>query len=289
MKLIGVLFGVIVIVALNSLFIVDETKQAFLVQFGKVVSDKPAEPGIHTKIPFVQNVIYLDKRILNISSDSKEIIAGDQKRLIVDSYTKYRIVDPFKFYQSVRDEANFDNKIKPIIEASLRQNIGYVNLNSLLNEKRSEIMDAIQTSASRQSQEFGIEIIDVRIKKTDLPEENSAAIFLRMQTDREKEAREIRAEGLEEAKKIKSVADKESRVLLSEAKERSQILQGQGDAGAIQIFNESIAQDKDFYEFYKSMDAYKSAIKGDNTKLFISHDNDFLKYLHKKRSADYEK
>ena len=275
--------AVMVVLCSEALFIVGESQQALVLQFGKVVTEQPLYAGLHYKIPFIQNTVFFDKRILNIRSESKEIIAKDQKRLIVDSYAKYRIVDPVLFYQSVKSESILESRLLPVAEANLRENVGRVSLYDLLNEYRSVTMEKIEKGMQKDAEQFGIEIIDFRIKKADLPEENGNAVFLRMQTEREKEAKEIRAQGAEEGRKIRSGADREKRVIISDSQKDAQVLRGQGDAEAVKIFNDSLstAEAVDFFEFYRSLDMYKNSfVKGkDNTSMILSLGNDLFKHF----------
>ncbi len=273
------LFIVALIFLNEGLFVVEESHQAILLQLGEVVSDKPLKSGLHFKVPFVQKDVHFDRRILNLNSDSREVIASDQKRLIVNYYVKYRIIDPVLFYKSVRNEMTLGNRLGPIVESQVREQVGFVSLISLLKESRSIVMDTIKTKANEQAKDFGVEVVDVRIKKTDLPEENSEAIFRRMQTEREKEAKEIRAQGSEEAQMIIAVADKESQIILAKAKKKSKILEGEGDGEAAKIFNDAFGVDEDFFKFYRHLQSYKRSFVKDNTKLIITPDNSFLDYF----------
>ncbi len=274
-----ILLIVVAIVLKSSIFIVEQPYQAIIIQLGEVVTKEPIKAGLHFKVPFIQDVVKVDKRILNLNSDPREVIAADQKRLIVNYYVKYIITDPVAFYKSVRNEMILANRLGPIVESQVREQIGFVSLISLLKESRSDVMTSIKEKANINAKELGVEVIDVRIKKTDLPEENSNAIFRRMQTEREKEAKEIRAMGFEEAQKIIAVANKESKLILSEAEKESQILKGQGDEQATKIFNQAFSVDKDFFEFYRHMQSYKKSLLKNNTRLIIPFNNSFLKYL----------
>ena len=274
-----VLCVILVTLVKGAVFIVEQPYQVIILQLGEVVTKKPIGPGLHFKIPFIQNVVTVDKRILNLNSDPREVITADQKRLIINYYVKYIINDPVAFYKSVRNEMTLGNRLGPIVESQVREQVGFVSLISLLKEAKSEVMSNIKEKVNEQVQDLGVKVIDVRIKKTDLPEENSNAIFRRMQTEREKEAKEIRAVGMEEAQKIMSVADKESKLILSEAKKNAKILEGQGDEQATKIFNDAFNIDKDFFEFYRHMQAYKRSFSKDNTKLVIPFNNSFLKYF----------
>lgn len=266
------------IVIFNIFFIVNQTEQAVVFQFGKpqriVIT-----PGLNAKLPFIQNVLYFDTRLQEINTEDKEVIASDQKRLIISAFVKYKIVNPILYYTSVRDEYGFKNKFSTIFDSSLRQVIGEVPLNSLLSEKRKVVMDKIQDVVDGKAKEFGVEIIDVRITKSDLPQANSDAIYKRMQTDREREAKEIRAEGDETSQKIKANTDKEKIFLISEAKKKAEILMGEGDAMANKIYSKSYSKDPDFFEFYRSMQAYKNSLNSQNTKMIISPSSEFFREM----------
>ncbi|MDR1139772.1 MAG: protease modulator HflC [Rickettsiales bacterium] len=275
-------FVVVLIALFNSMFMVQETKQAIVIQLGKVVRDIK-ESGLYFKLPFINNVEFLDKRVLDLSPDKtpREVITADQKRIIVDAYAKYKIVDPIIFYQAVRSESGLVRRLYPIIEAHIRENIVKFSLISLLNEKRSEVMQLIQRGVYSEARKFGIEIIDVRIKRADLPEENSSAIFLRMQTERAKEAKEIRAEGEQAGQEVKSKADKQKREIIASAIKEAHEIRGRGYAEATRIYNEAFKVDEEFFNFYRSMSAYSKSFAGNNTKFILSPNNNFLDILNK--------
>lgn len=277
-KILLVILAIAIIIIANSLFILDQRKQALIVQLGEVV-DVRQKPGLHYKLPLVQNVLLYDNRLLDIRMQSQEVIAFDRKRLIVDAFAKYKIVDALKYYQSVKDDRGLRNKFGPVLESSIREEIGRVNLIDLLSDKRTEVMKAIRSRANTVASNYGISIEDVRIMRTDLPQENSLAIYERMKTQHEKEARQTRAEGVEEATKIKASANKKRRVILAEAQKNSEILRGEGDGIAAKIFADAYSQDSKFYEFYRSMQAYRNSIKGSETKLVLSPDSEFMKYF----------
>ncbi len=263
-------------------FVVSEEKQAIVLQLGKVVK-RINSSGLYVKLPLIQNVVFFDKRVIDVSSDysSREIITADQKRFIVDAYAKYKILDPVLFYQTVKTELGLSIRLSSIIEANVREKVGTISLVNLLNSERSEVINLIKEGVSNESKKFGIDVIDVRIKRIDLPEENSAAIFRRMQTEREKEAKEIRAEGEEDAQKIRSEADKQKRIIIAEAIKGAQEVRGRGDALAAGIYNDALKADQEFFSFYRSMQAYKEAFSGPNTKIILSPNNDFLRLFNK--------
>ena len=261
-----------------SLFTVKEINQAIVLQFGdpkKVLS----EPGLQVKIPFIQNVVYLDRRILSLDPAPEEVIASDQKRLIVDAYARFRIVDPLKFYISVGDERVARSRLATIINSRIRSVLGKQSLATLLSEDRTKQMAIIQEGVNAEAEKFGITIIDVRIKRADLPQANSEAIYKRMQTEREREAKEFRAKGAEMAVTITSTADKEVTVLLANAKKQSEIMKGEGDGQRNRIFANAFGKDPQFFAFYRAMQAYEKALIGGDTSLILSPDSDFFKFF----------
>ena len=263
---------------LGCFYTVDQREAALVFQFGEVVR-VVEEPGLHFKAPIIQSVSYLDKRILDFTTDEKELIAKDLKRLIVSAYTKYKIVSPLKFYQTVQTEQGAKQRLNSIFESSLRQVLGEVPLADLLTEKRGHIMASIQEISNRETQRFGVEVIDVRIMRSDLPEENQQAIFQRMQSAREKEAKEFRAQGAEQADIISSEADKNRKIILAEAARNAEILKGEGDGQAAKLYVDAFAQDPGFFSFLRSMEAYKKSLTKDNTVLYLTPDTDYLKFL----------
>ena len=261
-----------------SLFVVKEINQAIVLQFGdpkRVI----AVPGLQVKIPFIQNVVFLDRRILNLDAPPEEVIASDQKRLIVDAYARFKITDPLKFYISVGNERVARSRLSTIINSRIRNVLGKQSLATLLSEDRTKQMAIIQEGVNTEAKNFGIEIIDVRIKRADLPQANSEAIFKRMQTEREREAKEFRAKGAEMAITITSTADKEVTVLLANAKKQSEILKGEGDGQRNKIFAEAFGRDPEFFAFYRAMQAYENALIGGDTSLILSPDSDFFKFF----------
>lgn len=269
---------IISFVVLNSLFIVNERQMAMVFQFGEAVK-RVDKPGLTFKIPLIQQVKFFDKRLLNLRADEKEVIAKDQKRLIVNAFAKYKIIDPLKFFQTVHDELGAAKRLNSLLDSSLRQVLGEVPLSALLTDERSKIMQRICDLATSMAQSFGIEVVDVRIMRADLPKENSLAIYKRMQTDREKAAKEFRAQGAEEAQRVRSEADKERKLIISGAERDAQYLQAEGDTIAYQNYANAYSVDPDFYGFYRSMQAYTVALQKDNTNVIISPENDFLKYF----------
>jgi len=261
-----------------SLFTVKEINQAIVLQFGdpkRVI----AEPGLQVKIPFIQNVVFLDRRILSLDPAPEEVIASDQKRLIVDAYARFKIVDPLKFYVSVGNEMVARSRLATIINSRLRSVLGKHSLATLLSEDRTKQMAVIQDGVNTEAEKFGITIIDIRIKRADLPQANSEAIYKRMQTEREREAKQFRARGAEMAVTITSTADKEVTVLLANAKKQSEIMKGEGDGQRNKIFAEAFSKDPEFFSFYRAMQAYEKALIGGDTSLILSPDSDFFKFF----------
>ena len=272
------IIGVAGFVIYLSLFTVNEINQAIVLQFGdpkKVIS----EPGLQVKIPFIQNVVYLDRRILSLDPSPEEVIASDQKRLIVDAYARFRIIDPLKFYVSVGDERVARSRLATIINSRIRSVLGKQSLATLLSEDRTKQMAIIQEGVNAEAEKFGITIIDVRIKRADLPQANSEAIYKRMQTEREREAKEFRARGAEMAVTITSTADKEVTVLIANAKKKSEIMKGEGDGQRNKIFAQAFGKDPEFFSFYRAMQAYEKALIGGETSLILSPDSDFFKFF----------
>ncbi|MBU6140958.1 MAG: protease modulator HflC [Proteobacteria bacterium] len=266
------------VIFFGSMFTVDQRQQVLILQFGEPIRTIDT-PGIKFKIPLIQNAVFFDKRIIDLALSEQEVIASDQKRLIINAFAKYQITDPLKFYTTVGNSYTLSSKLSGILDSSLRQIIGEVTLNELLTENRGDVMKKIKDVVSASSEIFGIKIIDVRIMRADLPKENSDAIYARMQTEREKEAREIRANGAEEAQKIRAEADKQKTIILAEAKKQSDLARGNGEAESIKIYASSYGRDPEFADFYRSMNAYKTALQSDKTRMIISPDNEFFKYF----------
>jgi len=280
-KKILIISTIAILLFLSTIFTVDQRQQVLILQFGQPIRTIN-KPGIKFKIPLIQNAVFFDKRIIDLGISEQEVIASDQKRLIINAFTKYQIIDPLKFYTTVGTNQGFANKISGILDSSLRQVIGEVTLSELLTENRSNIMAKIKDVVSSASEIFGVKIVDVRIMRADLPKENSDAIYARMQTEREKEAREIRANGAEEADKIRAAADKERTIILAEAKKSSDITKGNGEAESNKIYANSYGRDPEFADFYRSMSAYKEALNSEKTKMVISPDGEFFKYFSNK-------
>ncbi|MGI9494278.1 MAG: protease modulator HflC [Geminicoccaceae bacterium] len=262
----------------GSLFTVYETQQALVLQFGRYIKTV-TEPGLHFKVPFLQNVVYIDRRVLDFDAPAEEVILGDQKRLVVDAFARYRITDAQRFYQSVRDESGLRRRIDTVLDASLRKVLGDTPLFTVLSADRARLMERIRDDTNARVKNFGVDVVDVRIKRADLPAENSEAIYRRMQTEREREAKELRAQGYELGQRIRASADRERRVLIAEAQKKAQIIRGQGDGEATRIFAEAFGKDIDFFTFYRSMEAYQNALGDDSTSFVLSPDGEFFQYF----------
>ena len=281
MKAGKILIPIIIVIAATiffSIFIVKEVNQAIVLQFGdpkKII----LKPGLNFKIPFIQNVVFLDKRILNLDTPPEEVIASDQKRLIVDAFARFQIVDPLKFYISVGNERVASSRLSTIINSRIRNVLGQQELQTLLSQDRTKQMALIQEGVNNEAENFGIKIVDVRIKRADLPQANSDAIFRRMQTEREREAKEFRAKGAEMAVTITSTADKEVTVILAEAQKQSEIMKGEGDGQRNNIFADAFGQDPEFFAFYRSMQAYGKAFNAGETSMILSPDSEFFKFF----------
>ncbi len=277
-KIILPIVGVLALASFLSIFIVKEVNQAIVLQFGdpKRILTKP---GLNFKIPFIQNVVFLDKRILNLDAPPEEVIASDQKRLIVDAFARFQIIDPLKFYISVGNERVARSRLSTIINSRIRSVLGTQRLQTLLSEDRNKQMALIQEGVNAEAEKFGIKIVDVRIKRADLPQANSDAIFRRMQTEREREAKEFRAKGAEMAVTITSTADKEVTVILADAQKKSEIMKGEGDGQRNKIFADAFGQDPEFFAFYRAMQAYEKALIGGETSLVLSPDSEFFKFF----------
>ena len=268
------------IAAFQSIFIVQEINQAIVLQFGdpkKIVT----KSGLNFKLPFIQNVAYLDKRVLNLDNPPEEVIAADQKRLIVDAIARFKIIDPLKFYISVGNERVARQRLATIINSRIRGVLGKQDLATLLSKDRAKQMSIIQNDVNTEAKNFGIEIVDVRIKRADLPQANSEAIYARMQTERQREAKEFRAQGAESATRITSTADKEVTVILANAKKKSEIMKGEGDGQRNKIFADAFGKDPQFFSFYRAMQSYEKALIGGDTSLILSPDSDFFKFFGK--------
>ncbi len=274
--LIGVV-GVVLIIGGSPFFIVDVTQTAIVVQLGKPVRIV-IEPGLQFKVPFVQNVIYFDKRLLDYDTTSQDVITQDKKTLLLDNFAKWRIKDPLKVYEAFQTQQAALGRLDDIIYSELRVELGRHDLAEIVSTARSTIMETVTARANVKAAAYGIEVDDVRIKRADLPEQNEKAVFTRMEAEREREAKRYRSEGAEEAQKIRSEAEKEREIILAEAYKISQTAMGEGDAKAFRIYAQAYQKDVEFFEFMRTMEAYKKALNKETT-LVLSPDSEFLKYL----------
>ncbi len=276
--------GFLAFLGLNSLFTMNERQQGLVLQFGepkRVIQSS----GLHFKLPLIQNVVRYDIRILEYDLPIEEIIAVDKKRMLVDSFTRFKIVDPLEFYKTVGTESSVRNRLNSNVISSLRRVVGRVTLEELLSEERSKIMEDIKQEVNSEASRFGIEVVDVRIRRADLPEANSQAIYERMISERVREAKEFRAKGSEVAQKIRAEADKEKTVILAEATKKSEILRGKGESEAVNIYADAFEKDPDFYSFYRSMQAYGKVLGEDGTTMILSPDSEFLEFFNNSKGG----
>ncbi|WP_417460122.1 protease modulator HflC [Kordiimonas sp.] len=271
-----VLLAIVAFVGLNSMFIVDERKQAIVVQFGEP-KRTVTEPGLHFKTPMVEQVILLEKRIMSLDVPPQEVLASDQRRILVDSFARYRISDPLKRYQAARDERGAASLLENAMESTVRQVLAQEPMAGIVSGQRAELMKRISDLTNERAKTFGLEVVDVRLKRVDLPPANSEAIFRRMETERQREAADKRASGQRDAVKIKAAADRQVAELIAEAERQSQTIRGEADGQAVKIFANAFGKDQDFFEFYRTMQAYRVALGKDDTRLVLSPDSEFFK------------
>jgi membrane protease subunit HflC len=269
---------------LNSLFTMNERQQGLVLQFGepkRVIQSS----GLHFKLPLIQNVVRYDVRILEYDLPIEEVIAVDKKRMLIDSFTRFKIIDPLEFYKTVGTESSVRNRLNSNVISSLRRVVGRVTLEELLSEERSKIKEDIKVEVNNEASRFGIEVVDIRIRRADLPEANSQAIYERMISERVREAKEFRAKGSEIAQKIRAEADKERTVILAEATKKSEILKGEGESESVNIYANAFKQDPDFYSFYRSMQAYGNVLGEDGTTMILSPDSEFLEFFNNSKGG----
>ncbi|HTQ83414.1 MAG TPA: protease modulator HflC [Pseudolabrys sp.] len=266
------------IIVYSSLFTVYQTQQALVVRLGQVVR-VVNEPGLNVKVPFIDSVIPIDKRILDLEAPSQEVIASDQKRLVVDAFARYRIQDPLRFFQTLGSKTAADSQLAILLNSALRRVLGEATFIEVVRDQRADLMARIRDLINREAAGYGIEVVDARIRRADLPEQNSQAVYQRMQTARQREAAEYRAQGQQQAQEIRSRADREVTVLVAEATAKSEQLRGEGDATRNQIFAEAFNKDPDFFAFYRSMQAYEAGLKAGDTRLLLKPDSNFFRYF----------
>ncbi len=274
----GIIVVAVAFLLFDSLYTVHQTKQVLVLQLGKFIK-KVDEPGLHFKMPFLQNVMTYERRVLEVDPPKEQVILSDQKRLDVDAYLRYRISDPLKFFESVRDERVAASRLGNVVNSTLRRVLGNVTLLTVLSEERAKVMSDIRAEVNTVAGPLGIEIVDVRIRRADLPEQAAQAVFARMRSEREQEARAARAQGFEVGQRIRASADREKTVLLAEAEKESEIARGAGDKQSIRISAEAFGTDPEFYGFYRSMQAYRKALQGDDTTMVLSPDSEFFRYF----------
>jgi modulator of FtsH protease HflC len=272
------------IVGYSALFTVQQTEQALVVRFGRPV-DIATEPGLHFKVPFTDTVIPVDKRILDLENPSQEVIASDQKRLVVDAFARYRIKDALKFYQSVGTIPAANIQLTTLLNAALRRVLGEVTFIQVVRDEREALMGRIRDQLDKEADGYGIQVVDVRIRRADLPEQNSQAVYQRMQTERQREAAEFRAQGSQRAQEIRSRADRDVTVLVADAQSKAEQIRGQGDAQRNQIFAEAFNKDPDFFAFYRTMQAYETGLKPSDTRLLLKPDSNFFRYFNNPTGA----
>jgi membrane protease subunit HflC len=273
-----ILLLLVVIVGYSSIFTVSQTEQALVVRLGRPV-DVVSEPGLNFKAPFIDTVISIDKRILDLENPSQEVIASDQKRLVVDAFARYRIKNPLRFYQSIGSIQAANIQLTTLLNAALRRVLGEVTFINVVRDERETLMTRIRDQLDREADQYGIEVVDVRIRRADLPEQNSQAVYKRMQTEREREAQEFRAQGGQKAQEIRSKADREATVIVAEANSTAEQTRGAGDAERNRLFAEAYGRDPDFFAFYRSMSAYEAGLRSNDTRFLLRPDSEFFRFF----------
>lgn len=276
----AVVAAVVLFVIGNSVYILNQTEQAIVLQFGEPMR-VVKEPGLKFKIPFIQNVVFYDNRLLNLDPPAQEIVLNDKKRLDVDSFTRYRIVDPLKFYKTVRTELQARGKLEEIVNSSVRKILGRITLQELLSQKRTQIMRDISSAVKVDAEQIGVRVADVRIRRADLPIEVLQAINARMKSEREREAKEFRAQGQQMSQQIKAQAEKERTIIIAEAEKNAQIIRGTGDKQAILIWNEAANKDPQFYAYYRTLEAYRNSMANGDTSMVLSPNSEFFEFFNK--------
>jgi modulator of FtsH protease HflC len=277
----GVVLALVIvalIIGYGSLFTVYQTRQALVVRLGepkRVVT----EPGLNYKIPLIDSVIHIDKRILDLENPQQEVIASDQKRLVVDAFARYKIVEPLKFYQSVGSVEGANSRLSTLLNSALRRVLGEATLTQLVRDQRELLMGRVREQLENEAQAFGIAIVDVRIRRADLPEQNSQAVYQRMQTERQREAQEFRSQGTQRAQEIRAKSDRDVTVTIAEAQSKGEATRGEGDAERNRIYAEAFSQDLDFFAFYRSMQAYEAGLRSNDTRMVLKPDSEFFRFF----------
>jgi modulator of FtsH protease HflC len=274
----AVLLIVLLFVAYLSLFTVYQTRQALVVRLGEPVRII-TEPGLHVKIPLIDTVIPIDNRILDLENAAQEVFASDQRRLVIDAFARYRITDPLRFYQTVSNIEGANSRLSSLLNAALRRVLGEATLIHVVRDERAALMARVRDQLDREARAFGIEVVDVRIRRADLPEQNSQAVYQRMQTERQRQAASIRGEGNQKNLEIRAKADRDVTVLVAEAQSKAEQTRGEGDAERNRIFAEAFGKDPGFFAFYRSMQAYEAGLRPNDTRLVLRPDSDFFKYF----------
>ncbi|HXL47234.1 MAG TPA: protease modulator HflC [Xanthobacteraceae bacterium] len=276
--LVAALIIVALIVAYGALFTVYQTRQALVVRLGEPI--RPVtEPGLHYKIPLIDSVINIDKRILDLENPAQEVIASDQKRLVVDAFARYRVKDVLKFYQTVGTVEGANLQLSILLNSALRRVLGEATLTQVVRDQREHLMARVREQLNTEAQAFGISVVDVRIRRADLPEQNSQAVYQRMQTERQQEAAQYRAEGAQKAQELRAKADRDVTVLLAEAQSKGERTRGEGDAERNRIFAEAYGRDPDFFSFYRSMQAYENGLRANDTRMLLKPDTEFFRFF----------
>ena len=274
----AVLAIIAAIVAYSATFVLPETGQALVVRLGEPIRTV-TNAGLHFKVPFIDNVIIIDKRILDLENPAQEIIASDQKRLVVDAFARYRIVNPLKFYQAVQTVPRANSQLATLLNSALRRVLGEASFQTLVRDERPLLMSRIREQLDREAENYGINVVDVRIRRADLPEQNSQAVYQRMQTERQREAAEFRAQGAQRGQEIRSRADRDVTVLVAEALSKSEQVRGEGDATRNRIFADAFSKDPDFFAFYRSMQAYENGLSHGDTRMVLKPDSEFFRFF----------
>jgi membrane protease subunit HflC len=273
-----VVAAVLLVVAYGSLFTVYQTRQALVVRLGDPIRII-TEPGLHVKVPIIDTVIPIDNRILDLENAAQEVFASDQRRLVIDAFARYRITDALRFYQTVSNIEGANSRLSSLLNAALRRVLGEATLIHVVRDERAALMARVRDQLDREARAFGIEVVDVRIRRADLPEQNSQAVYQRMQTERQRQAASIRGEGSQKSQEIRAKADRDVTVLVAEAQSRAEQIRGEGDAERNRIFAEAYTKDPDFFAFYRSMQAYEAGLRANDTRLVLRPDSDFFKYF----------
>jgi membrane protease subunit HflC len=281
----GIAGGIVLVLALaaivlgySSLFTVYQTQQALVVRLGDPVR-VVTEPGLHFKAPLIDSVISIDKRILDLENPAQEVIASDQKRLVVDAFARYRIQDPLRFYQSVQTIQGANSQLSTLLNASIRRVLGEATLTHVVRDDRAALMARVREQLDREARGYGITVVDVRIRRADLPEQNSQAVYQRMQTERQREAAEFRAQGAQRAQETRARADRDVTVLIADATSRAEQIRGEGDATRNRIFADAFTRDTDFFAFYRSMQAYEAGLRHNDTRMLLKPDSEFFRFF----------